>query len=176
MNKLTTFKSLLREEKTLIIACHGQEGKTKLERNENLFLISSSGNVLQRYSYVQQENFRHYVEDKGCKQIVVVGHNHAGAIEHIMNNPSTAQLVDELTFSNKPFSRPYVMDKVALERALLEFNIIEQCNLLLEYDFIRERLRRKLLTLLGVVTAAATSEASQIYYNGIVYNNLVSLN
>ncbi|HEY9046614.1 MAG TPA: carbonic anhydrase [Ohtaekwangia sp.] len=170
------FNSLFREEKTLIIACHELDEKDKKEWNENVFLISSPGNVLQRHSYLLQENFRYYVEDIGCKQIVVVGHNHPQAVEHILTDASTSQLVADLTFNRKPLSQNYLMSKGALERALLELNIIEQCNLLLEYDFIRERIKARLLTLIGVITASASADASQIYYNGIVYNNLVSLN
>ena len=177
MKSLMSFRSLLWEEKTLIMACHENVEGAKRKWNDNVFLISSPGNVLQGHSDLQLRSLKHYLEEKGCKQIVIVGSNHPDAIKKIQEETSAPPLAEDLSFNLRRFSiNNFEVNRAFFEKALLELNVIQQCNLLLAYDFIRERVYRKQLRVVGILKAAKGTEALQVFYNGVSYNHIVSFN
>jgi hypothetical protein len=176
MKSLIPFRSLLREEKTLIIACHEKQGCVKNEWNRNILLISARGNVLHEQNDTQFQTIRNYIEEKGCKQIIITGNHHAEAVECILKDPQAAPLVADLTFNLHSFFIQYKTDRVFFEKALLELNIVQQCNLLLAYDFIQRRVRDKKLTVMGVLRATKDKEALRVFYNGLPHNQIISCN
>ncbi|MFD0999292.1 carbonic anhydrase [Ohtaekwangia kribbensis] len=176
MKSLMPFRSLLREEKTLIIACHEKDDCIKREWNKNILLISSRGNVLNQHSDSQFQKIKHCVEENGCRQIIITGNHHTEAVERIMKDALTQPLVADLTFNLHPFSIQYKTDPAFFERALLELNIVQQCNVLLAYDFIQKRIREKKLTVMGVLRATKGKEALRVFYNGIPHNQVISYN
>ena len=176
MKSLMPFRSLLREEKTLIIACHEKDGCIKNEWNRNILLISSRGNVLNQHSDTLYQKIRYCIEEKGCKQIIITGNHHNEAVECILQDAQAVPLVADLTFDLHPFSIQYKTDPAFFERALLELNIVQQCNVLLAYDFIQKRIREKKLTVMGVLRATKGKQALRVFYNGIPHNQVISYN
>jgi hypothetical protein len=176
MKSLMRFRSLLREEKTLIIACHEKDDYVKRAWNRNILLISSRGNVLNQHSDAQFQKIRHCVEERGCRQIIITGNHHTEAVECIMKDAVTQPLVADLTFNLHPFFIHYKANTAFFERALLELNIVQQCNTLLAYDFIQKRIREKKLTVMGILRATQSREALRVFYNGISHNQIISYN
>lgn len=176
MKSLMPFRSLLREEKTLIMACHEKDGCVKRGWNKNILLISSPGNVLHEQNEAQIQRIRYYIEEKGCRQIIITGNHHTEAVEYIMKDALALPLVADLTFDLLPFSIQYKANKAFFEKALLELNIVQQCNVLLACEFIQKRIRQKQLTVMGVLRATEGTEALQVFYNGISYNRIISFN
>ncbi|MBT1710181.1 hypothetical protein KK062_18185 [Fulvivirgaceae bacterium PWU5] len=179
MKNQVPFSARMREEKTLIIACHDSQEETAHEFHEDVFILSSPGNVVRRHNYRQQEELRYFVEDEGCRQIVVVGHLHDVAVQHILQDLSDNSPYAALVFNGTtPLGVPAedCMDAAVYEQALVELNTIQQCNLLMEYHFIQALIKARRLTIIGVVTGGAHGEPAQVFHNGISYNNLISLN
>ncbi len=176
MKSLMPFRSLLREEKTLIIACHEKDSCMKRNWNRNILVISSPGNVLGEHSDAQFQKIRYYIEEKGCRQIIITGNPHTEAVESIKKDALAQPLVADLTFNLHPFSIQYKTDPAFFERALLELNIVQQCNALLTYDFIQKRIREKKLTVMGVLRATEGKEPLRVFYNGIPHNQVISYN
>ena len=179
MKNQVPFSARMREEKTLIIACHDSQEETAHEFHEDVFILSSAGNVVRRHNYRQQEELRYFVEDEGCRQIVVVGHLNEVAVQHILQDLSDNSPYAALVFNgNTPLRVPAkdCMDAAVYEQALVEINTIQQCNLLMEYHFIQALIKARRLTIIGVVTGGTHGEPVQVFHNGISYNNLISLN
>jgi carbonic anhydrase len=171
--------SLIRAEKTLIIACHKYYPGNVGEWKENVFLMESSVSVLQRYNVRQQEHLRYYVEEKGCRQILVVGHHHTYAVRRISDDHSPHSPLSALTFNLKLFLGTPDKDAIPQpfrEQLLVEMNTLQQCQWLMENDFIQERVNHSALRVIGIVAGTPDRNAKQLFYNGISYNNLVSLN
>jgi hypothetical protein len=176
MRNLMPLRSLLREEKTLIIACHEKDSREKRNWNRNIMLMTSPGNVLSQYNAVQFQKIRYYIEDKGCKQIIITGNHNTEVAKCIMKDALARPLVADLTFNLQRFSIRYKTDQAFFERALLELNIVQQCNVLMGYDFIQKRIQQKQLTVMGVLRATKGKEALRVFYNGIACNQIISHN
>jgi carbonic anhydrase len=179
MKNQVPFSARMREEKTLIIACHDSQEETAREFHEDVFILSSPGNVVRRHNYRQQEELRYFIEDEGCRQVVVVGHLHDEAVQGILRDLSDNSPATALVFNGNPKLRVPAedcMDAAAYEQALVELNTIQQCNLLMEYHFIQDRIKARRLTIIGIVTGGPHGEPIQVFHNGISYNNLISLN
>jgi carbonic anhydrase len=176
MKSLMPFRSLLREEKTLIIACHEKDSRVKRDWNRNIMLMTSPGNVLSQYNEAQFQKIRYCIEDKGCKQIIITDNHHPEAVKCIMKDALALPLIADLTFNLQRFSIQHKTDQAFFEKALLELNIVQQCNVLLGYDFIQTRIQQKQLTVMGVLRATEGKEALRVFYNGITYNRTISHN
>jgi hypothetical protein len=59
---------------------------------------------------------------------------------------------------------------------LLELNVIDQCKLLLDYPFLRDRMLTNGLQLMGVVMGNRPEQLKQVFYNNILYNTVIALN
>lgn len=176
MKSLMPFRSLLREEKTLIMACHEKDDCVKRGWNKNILLISSPGNVLYAHNEAQIQKIRYYIEERGCRQIIITGNHHNEAVEYIMKDTLALPLVAHLTFNLHPFSFQYKTNKAFFEKALLELNIVQQCNVLLACDFIQKRIWQNQLTIIGILRTTEGAETLQVFYNGIAYNRIISHN
>ena len=59
---------------------------------------------------------------------------------------------------------------------LIEFNVINQCKLLMDYFFIKEKVETNKLQVKGIVTEMQSDQLKSIFHNGIAYNDLLTLN
>ncbi|HEY3402919.1 MAG TPA: carbonic anhydrase [Ohtaekwangia sp.] len=171
---LLSLKSTIGNQRTLVIAC--QECNLEHEETAGVYFYTTLGNMLYRYDILQQDIIRHYIEDKGCTQIIVCGHHHCGILDHILQDNTSRSVLNALQFNliiAQKGSR-LIRSRVR-EQILVELNIIQQCNLLMEYDFIRERVEIGNLKIVGAIITP-DDDVFQLYCNGFSYNNLISLN
>jgi hypothetical protein len=59
---------------------------------------------------------------------------------------------------------------------LIEFNVINQCKLLMDYFFINEKVENNKLQVKGIVAEIQVDQFKSIFHNGIVSNDLLALN
>jgi hypothetical protein len=179
MNCPTHIQSLIRAKKTLVIACHANDIHAKSEWHADIYMFTAPGNALSQQPYLYEEPLRHFLNEKKCEQILLVGHIHNDAIEQIMMNTSSLAPAASLVFKNNPYvrvSRKALSHDNVLRRALTQLNVIQKCQALLEFDFIRQRVENKTLSIIGVVAATTAQAAQQVFYNGIAYNHYTALN
>ncbi|HEY5749161.1 MAG TPA: carbonic anhydrase [Chryseolinea sp.] len=176
MNSLATLKPLIGVRKTLVITCRecGLQGTEDF--SGQVFTHSSLGATLQRHDYLQQESLEYFVGTKGCTQIIVAGHTHCHVMDTLKKDPFLGRT---LHFNlGAYFKNPNVrvLSKTVRDQMLLELNIIDQCKLLLDYPFLRDRMRENSLHLMGVVMGNRPEQLKQVFYNNILYNTVIALN
>ena len=174
--KLISLRSAIGGPQTLVIACH--ECDMEQEGVEGMYFYTTLGNMLHRYDFLQQDIIRHHIEEKGCTQIVVCGHLHCGILDHLLHDKTSRSALASLQFNLAKLlgstDQRFILPEIR-KQILVELNIIQQCNLLMEYDFIRDRVTEGTLKVIGVMITA-DNQVNQIYSDGFDYNNLISLN
>jgi len=171
---ILSLRPTIGDQRTLIIAC--QECNLEQQGTDDVFFYTTLGNMLHRHDFLQQDIIRHHIEDNGCTQIVVCGHLHCGILDHILRDTTSRSVLTALQFNlikpgeNQKFVQPGVREQI-----LVELNIIQQCNLLMDYHFIRERVAIGNLRIIGVLFTP-DDEVIELCRNGFSYNNLISLN
>jgi hypothetical protein len=58
----------------------------------------------------------------------------------------------------------------------IELNVINQCKLLMDYFFIKEKVEKNKLEVRGIVMETESEHLKSIFHNGIVYNDMLTLN
>ena len=176
MNKLATLKPLIGLKKTLVITCRECGLQVTEDFSGQVFTHSSLGAVLQRHDYLQQESLQYFVGTKECTQIIVAGYAHCHIMDTLTKDPFLARM---LHFNlGAYFKNPNVrvLSKTVHEQMLLELNVIDQCKLLFDYPFLRDRIRTKNLHLMGVVMGNRPEQLKRVFYNNILYNTVIALN
>lgn len=176
MNRLATLKPLIGVKKTLVITCRECGLQVTEDFSGQVFTHSSLGAVLQRHDYLQQESLQYFVGTKECTQIIVAGYAHCHIVDTLTKDPFLTRM---LHFNlGAYFKNPNVrvLPKAVREQMLLELNVIDQCKLLLDYPFLRDRIRTKELNLMGVVMGNRPEQLKQVFYNNILYNTVIALN
>lgn len=178
MNNLENIISMVGEEKTLIIAC-GEYGLSKLIRfTDNIFLYALPESMLHNHDPLEKGQIQSYVECVGCKQLVIVGGSgHQHLIQRLVTNKSNMSPAAALKFNMKVFLRNQdkeILSEPLRDQMLVELHIINQCSMLMDYYFIRERVDNSQLQIKGFVIA--DTELIPIFHNGIIYNNIISMN
>ena len=100
-------------------------------------------------------------------------------IDKIQTDDSLYSLKSALVFNLKPLLRAKhekAIDPAIKMQMLIEFNVISQCNLLMDYFFIKEKVEKQKLQVKGIVTEIKSDQSKSIFHNGIVYNDLLTLN
>jgi len=176
MHSLATLKPLIGAEKTLVITCRECTWQMPEEFSGQVFTNASLGAALQRYDYWQQESLEYFVHVKGCTQVIVAGHVHCHVMDVVAKDPFFGRM---LHFNlGAYFHDPdvQILSTALRDQVLLELNVIDQCKLLLEYAFLRDRVRTKRLRLKGVVMGNRPEQLKQVFYNNIPYNTVIALN
>lgn len=172
---LLSLKPTIGNQRTLIIACN--EYNMEQEQTAGIYFYTTLGNMLHRSDPHQHDIIRHHIEGNGCTQIILCGHLHCGVLKRLMQDNTSRSTLTALQFnlvkllgeSDKKF-----FQGKAFAQILAELNIIQQCNLLMNYGFIRERVATRNLKITGVMITP--HGVNQIYSDGFFYNNLISLN
>jgi len=173
--RLSSMKTLIARERTLVIACNELHLGLK---NPEMFLYTAPGNVLHPHDFRQQDRLQYYVEEKGCAQIIVCGHRHCHVLDTLMSNPISQRLSDSMKFNLKATLGPGHSDFVpttGYHQALVELNVIQQCTTLMTYAFIEQRVESGELRLIGMVSESP-QKVKPIYWNGFTFNHLISQN
>jgi hypothetical protein len=179
MNASLKLKPYIGSEKTLVISSSSFGFEKHTEFQDKIFVHLIPGSRLFRYDPQQREILQEYVEGKFCSQLIFVGSKDLKLIDHIQTDDSLYSLKSALTFNLKPLLRANHEKAIAPAvkmQMLIEFNVINQCKLLMDYFFIKEKVENNKLQVKGVVTEIKSDQLKSIFRNGIVYNDLLTLN
>ena len=116
------------------------------EFQDKIFLHLIPGSRLLRYDPQQREILQDHIEGKSCSQIIFVGSKDQKFIDKIQTDDSLYSLKSALAFNLKPLLRAKhekAIDPVIKMQMLIEFNVINQCKLLMDYFFIKEKVESK---------------------------------
>jgi len=179
MKRTLRLKPYVRSENTLLI-CSMEFGITKYtEFRDNTFIHFVPGSRLLRYDPDQREVLQYYVERKQCSQLIFVGTRDLKFMEQIQSDETLHHLRSTLNFHLTKFLKhPHktILAPDIQMQMLIELNVIQQCKLLMDYFFINERVEKNTLQVKGVVTEIFTDQLKSIFQNGIVYNDILTLN
>lgn len=179
MNNLVNLMSMVGSDKTLIIAC-GEYGFSKhIELNDRIFILTLSESMLQNHDPLEKGRIQHFIDSRECTQVIIVGSLEQHLLERLLHDESIQSPIASMKFNlkiflknqNKQFLRETVRDQM-----LLELHIIKQCNLLMDYYFIRDRVENDRLQVRGFVTDFSDEHLKPIFCNGIIYNGIISMN
>ena len=171
--------SMVGTEKTLIIAC-GEYGLNKyIEFNDRIFIYALPENMLQAHDPLEKGRIQYFIESRGCRQVVVVGSVEEHLVQRLIGNESNLSPAALLKFNLTVFLRNRdvkVLPNALRDQILVEQHIISQCNLLLDYYFIRDPVENKQLQIKGLVIDQTEGNLKPIFRNGIIYNDVISMN
>jgi carbonic anhydrase len=179
MNNLVNIMSMVGTEKTLIIAC-GEYGLNKyVECNDRIFIYALPENTLQEYDPLEKGRIQYFVESRACTQVVIVGSVEKHLVQRLISNESNRSPAALLKFNLKVFLRKRdveILPNWLRNQILVEQHIINQCNLLMDYFFIRDRVENKQLQIKGFVIDQKEENLKPIFNNRIIYNDIISMN
>lgn len=166
-------------ERTLIIACADYEPESYLEFDGRVFIYFLPARTLQGHDRFERERIQAIIEDMGCTQVIFVGTMDASMRDRIQNGDSMQSLRAAMRFNLGNLLKNREHEIVPIDRKdqlLLELHVITQCNLLMDYYFIRQRTEKKQLTVRGIVADVRDEYLKAVFHNGIKYNDIISLN
>jgi hypothetical protein len=179
MNGPLKLNPYIGSEKTLVISSSSFGFEKYAEFQDKIFVHVIPGSRLTRYDPQQREILQEHIEGKSCSQLIFVGSKDKELIDQIHTDDSLYSLRSALAFNLKPLLRAKhenAIDPVVKMQMLIEFNVINQCKLLMDYFFIKEKVENNKLQVKGVVAEMKSDQLKSIFHNGIVYNDLLSLN
>jgi len=166
-------------DKTLIIAC-GEYGICKhFEFNDRIFIYALSASMLSNHDPLEKGKIQYYIESKECRRVVIVGSVHQHLIDRLVSSESLLSPAASLKFNTKVFLRNQdkeILSETLRDQMLIELHVINQCNLLMDYYFIRERVTKSELQIRGAVIEQAEGHVKEIFFNGTIYNDIISMN
>lgn len=179
MDNLANLIPMIGGRKTLIIA-GGSCGLSRVHEVINdLFICQISGSVLHPYDHAEKEKIRNYIDNKGCTQILLVGSIEQVAIDRIQQSDPQPDLAAGLKYNASILLRHKANAILPLSRRdqmLTEMLVISQCKVLMDYYFIRPRFDTKQLHIRGVISETLLEPFKSVFYDGITYNDLISMN
>ena len=166
-------------EKTLIISC-GESGLNKsIEFDDRIFIYTPADGTLHHHDHREKERIQYYVESKECKQIIFASSIEQNLIDRILHEDSLRSIRKALKFNLKVFLRDQdkeIMPTSIRNQLLVELHVIAQCSHLMDYYFIRGPVQRKQLQIRGVVSTLQEGQFKPVFHNGIIYNDIISMN
>lgn len=171
--------SMVGTERTLIIAC-GEYGLNKyVECNDRIFIYALPESTLQAYDPREKGRIQYFIESRGCTQVVIVGSVEGCLIRRLIGNGSNLSSAALLKFNLKVFLRNQnaeILPNWLRDQILVEQHIISQCKVLMDYYFVRDRVENKQLQIKGFVIGQAEENLKPIFRNGIIHNDIISMN
>lgn len=179
MNHLVNLMSKVGSDKTLIIAC-GEYGLNKhIEFNDRIFIYALSESMLHNHDPLEKGWIQYYIESKKCTQVVIVGSIQEHLINRLVRNESLVSPAASLKFNMKVFLRNQdreILPTTLRDQMLVELHVINQCKMLMDYYFIDDRVKRSRLQIRGFVTENPEVHLKEIFCNGVIYNDIISMN
>jgi hypothetical protein len=179
MNNLVNLMAMAGTDKTLIIAC-GEYGISKhIDFNDRIFIYALSKSRLRSHDSLEKGIIQYYVENKECRKVVIVGSVQQHLIDHLIHSESLLSPAASLKFNTKVFLRNQdreILPEILRDHMLVELHVISQCNLLMDYYFIRQRVTNAKLQIRGFVIEQSEEHLKEIFYNGTIYNDIISMN
>ena len=127
----------------------------------------------------EKGTIQYYIESRECKQVILVGSLDQDLINHISQNDSDESPAAALKFNLQVFLRNQnkkILTTALNNQLLVELHVIKQCTFLMDYYFVRERVENAQLQVRGFIATSKDEPLKQIFYNGITYNDIISMN
>jgi len=179
MNNLVNLISMAGIEKTLIIA-FGEYGLDKhVEFDDRIFIYSLAESRLQNHDPLEKGQIQYFIESRQCTQVVIVGSIEQHLVDRLMRCESIQSPAAFLKFNMQVFFKNQgkeILPGALRDQILVEQHIISQCNLLIDYYFIRDRVEKEQLQVKGFIAERTEEHLKPIFSNGITYNNIISMN
>jgi hypothetical protein len=179
MNGMLKLRPYIGSEKTLFISSSTFGFEKEAEFQDKIFLHLIPGSRLLPYDPQQREILQYHIESKCCSQVIFVGAKDTELMDQIQADESLHSLKASLTFNLKPFlrsKREKAIDPAVKMQMLIELNVINQCKLLMDHFFIKEKVEKNKLQVKGIVMEMRSDQFKSIFHNGIIYNDLLTLN
>jgi hypothetical protein len=179
MESLINIKPFIGLEKTLLITCQDFIIEDFASFGNKVFVHFTPESKLLQHDLQSQEILKHYIEIIGCTQIIVIGYMNEAIINNILDDHSLHSPQAALKFNLEVFlknRRHLILNRTKRNQILMELSVIAQCKVLMDFYFIRPRTEKKWLRLRGVVFGSETSPHKSIFFNGIIYNDMLSMN
>jgi hypothetical protein len=179
MDSLLNLLPIIGPEKTLVIDSTNYWLNTYRYLEKNILVYYPQGGIIQADDLIQQEQLQYYLEHEKCRQLIFIGSINRSVIDKILLNDSPESPKAALKFNLSTLLRGQDSAIIPLplsERLLIELNVVMQCKLLMDYDFIDRRIENRELQLRGIVAERKGEQFKPVFYNGIRYNDLISLN
>ena len=179
MNNLVNFMSMVGTEKTLIIA-FGEHGLNKhVDFDDRIFIYALSDSNLQNHDPLEKAQIQYFIESKECTQVVIVGSVEQHLVDRLKRCESIQSPAASLKFNINAFLKnkdKQIPSGALYDQILVEQHIISQCNLLIDYYFIRDRVENELIQIKGFIEEQTDEHLKLIFWNGIIYNDIISMN
>lgn len=168
--------SLLEGERTLIICCLESFFPIEKGMEDQVFIYSCLGTVLQDEDEALRMNIDYFIRQKGCTQIILAGHWPCKAIDYIRNSGDDdlrlISLKEQIfTLLNENLIR--LLNKKVHARALVCELVIKQAKSLMASGFIRKDVEQGLLTIKGIVSGPESTDV--VFNNGLVVNTPIMM-
>lgn len=177
MFRLINLQPYFGNKKTLVISTDQIE--QYYTKDSQIFVHIVENSKLLHYDNEQKEALKYYIEDKKCAQVIVAGSKDERLISTIRRDESLYSLGTALRFNLAALLKDK-HDKIISQTIQMqmfgEFLVAKQCKLLMDYFFVKERVQQNKLKVQGVIPSLDGHQLKSIFYNGIVYNDLLTLN
>ncbi len=179
MNYLADLKPHIGSEKTLVISGGHPNHKEPNPIIDSVYLFDIPQGMLSRYDRSQYEILMHYICEQECSQVIYVAPRQPAMFEALENSDSPRSLHLSIKFHLSVLLGKHedrVVSNQVRRQMLLELYTIEQCKMLMEYFFIKRKIDQGDLKLKGLVSQMGSEKFESVFFNGISYNNLITLN
>jgi hypothetical protein len=177
MNSLINLMTVIGVDKTLIIACGKYAMREYIALSDAVAFYFLSGNMLKVHDSGEKGELQAVIECSGCTQIVFLGLLDESMQTRLRRHVSLHSLRAGLRFETPLLPRNTdVLATHTRDQVLLEQHVSSQCSSLMEYHFIRERVAMGQLRVRGIVGTPEGENHRTVFKNGILYNDLVSMN
>lgn len=166
-------------EKTLVISGNGPDTGKYQPFVDSVYVFNIPQGMLFPYDPHQHEMLLHHVFEKECSQIIYVAPSQPAFLEYLEKSDSPRSLHLAVKFHLSVLLKKHedraIPDHIR-RQILLELYAIKQCKLLMDFFFVRKKIEQGDLKLKGLVTQISSGHFKSIFFNGIAYNNLLTLN
>jgi hypothetical protein len=179
MNYISDLKPHIGSQKTLIVCSADLKTSQYFLTNDNVFLHWVPNGLLFRYDPKVREMLEHHLHKNRCSQIIFVADDEPQLVSHLENSDRLKSLRSALSFNLSVLLRKHKDAPVRphiRRQMLLELYVIDQCNNLLDYFFLKKEVSAGIIQVKGIVPEPGTHHLKQVFKNGISYNDLLTLN
>jgi carbonic anhydrase len=179
MNNTRYLSRMLNGRKTLLISCIDCRLDMTADQAEHVFVYTTLGNMLNQGDEGQRNCVLFHLEQYQCSQIIVAGHCQCRAMDYLLNKDSQDVAIQAYQCNLQALLKTHhgeLLRKNSRKQMLIEQNVIEQSRLLMEYDFVKQRVEKGSLQVLGLVVAEQTNQHTTVFRNGFSFNNQISMN
>lgn len=170
--------TVIGKERTLVITCLECFLDIDKRGEQSVFRYTALGTILNLEDPSVRETILGFIEFEKCSRIIIVGHYGCLAIDYLLKPKSPDSLSYRTSNIMRTLNHDYQGNLVCREirnRLLVDVNVIRQCEALKEIPEIQNTTYGRCVNITGLVVETNGS-FREVYSNGMIYNDLVSLN